>query len=109
MMKKLIHDGDFSHDPMDYIVHNYQMSDMLSISTILSDESDECFYFQMQRLEYSRRMIEWIEKFFPIIFETLASTFLSDLNEILIDLYSTNFTRLLKHTKIENQQKQLNE
>lgn len=105
MMKKLIH-GDFSHDPMDYIVHNYQMSDLLSISTILSDDPDECFNFQMQRLIYSRKMIEWLKKYTPIVFETLASTFFYDLNEILIDLYSTNFTRLLTHTKIENQHKQ---
>lgn len=105
MVEKLICDGDFSHDPMDFIVHNYQMSDLLSISTILSDDGNECFNFQVQRFEFLRKMIELLKQSCPHIFETLATTFLGDLNEILIDLYSTNFTQMLAHSSLKNEHK----
>lgn len=103
MVNSLICDGDFRADPMNFIVHTYQMSDLMSISTILVNDPDECFHFQEKRFQYLQKMIKWIKKHCPMVFETLATTFLTDLNEILIDLYAANFGRIFKHLEQSNQ------
>lgn len=95
LVKKLIRDTESSHDPWDFIVHTYQTSDLLSISMILDDDSDECFNFQVQRFQYLLRMVKWCKKFYPSIFATLLTTFLADLNEVHLDLCATNYERIL--------------
>lgn len=105
LLKKLIRDTDSSHDPMDFIVHNYQMSDLLLISSILADDSDECFNFQVQRFQFILKMVKWLKKFYPTMFGTLMTTFFIDLNEILLDLYASNYERIASHLEIENETK----
>lgn len=102
LVKKLIRDTDSSHDPMDFIVHNYQMSDLLSISTILADIPDECFNFQVQRFQFLLKMIKWLKKFYPLILGALMTTFFNDINEVLLDLYSTNYERIVANLEIGN-------
>lgn len=102
LVEKLIRDTDPSHDPMDFIVHNYQMSDLLSISTILADDPDDCFNFQVQRFQFLLKMVKWLKKHCPSICATLMSSFLSDLNEILVDLYSTNCERMIANLAFDD-------
>lgn len=102
LVKKLIRDTDSSHDPMDFIVHNYQMSDLLSISTILADIPDECFNFQVQRFQFLLKMIKWLKKFYPLMLGALMTTFFNDINEVLLDLYSTNYERIVANLEIGN-------
>lgn len=95
----LIRDGDFRNDPMNFIVHNYQMSDLLAIAAILTNDPDASFDCLHKRFQYAERMVKWIENNCPMLFETLAPTFLSDLNEVLIDLFGVNFQRGFAHSK----------
>lgn len=105
LVMKLICDDDTSHDPMDFIVHNYQMSDLLVISATLAIEPDQRFKFQMQRFQFLQKMIQWLESNCTPVFNALVTTFLSDLNEIMIHLYATNVERMLAGLKINNNEK----
>lgn len=96
MAKKLIRDHQISHDPMNFIVPNYQLLDLLSISTILTDDLDQCFHFQVQRFDVAKRMIDWMRESCPKVYRALDAAILSDLNEILIDLYAVNVQRALR-------------
>lgn len=105
MMAKFICTDNPSHDPMDFIVHHYQMSDLLSISSILSDDADDAFNYQLLRFRHLNGMIQWLKEHCIGVFNTLATTFLTDLNEILIDLCSTNFGRIIQYLNSDSMEK----
>lgn len=102
LVKNLIRDTDSSHDPMDFIVHNYQMSDLLSISTILADDPDDCFNFQVQRFHFQLKMVKWLKRCCPPICAALMVTFLGDLNDILFDLFSTNYETMVANLETDD-------
>lgn len=106
MLLKLIRDIDCKHDPLNFIAHHYQMSDLLLIYTIVSDKADECFSIQDQRYQCFRRMINCLKNQSPVVFSKLATALLTDLNEILIDLYSSNFWRILPHSAVGDGEKE---
>lgn len=99
LVNLLICDGDFRCNPMNFIVHTYQMADLLSISMILTNQPDECFGFQQKKFKYLARMVKWTQEHCSNVFEILGTTFFTDLNETLIDMYSTNFKRIFIHSK----------
>lgn len=85
--------NDFRVHPMDFIIHNYQMSDLLSIATIFTSNRHRCFEYQMERFQYFIQMQHVINKFCPQLHAMLQSNFHCDLNEILLDLYAINIDR----------------
>lgn len=105
MVEKLIGGGDFGHSPMEFIVHHYQMSDLLSIAAILSDNPDDCFNSQVRRFQHFKEMIQWLSINCPDIYKAIATTFLNDLNEVILDLYAINYDRILNHMNFTNNDK----
>lgn len=95
LMKQLIRDVNFNQNPMDFIIHHYQISDLMTIAIILTNNPDDCFNFQTQRFQYICGMIQWLYNYCPDVYKTAANIFLNDLNEIILDLYAINFNRIL--------------
>lgn len=105
MMKQLLIDSDFHRlYPMDFIIHHYQMSDLLSIATILTTDRNRCFEYQLERFQYFVQMIHTLDKYCPQVYATLVSNFMSDLNEIILDLYAINCDRCVNDKKEEEKE-----
>lgn len=93
MMVHLLNDSDFHSFPMEFIIHHYQMSDVLSIATIFAPDQYRCFDYQLERFHNFMRMMQALEKYCPQMHATLAPNLLDDLNEIILDLYAINCDR----------------
>lgn len=93
MMEHLLNDSDFRSYPMDFIIHHYQMSDLLSIAIILTFDQNRCFEYQLERFHYFNQMMRTLQKYCPKLYATLVRSFMSDLNEIILDLYAVNCDR----------------
>lgn len=102
ILRKSIDEVDFQQRPMDFIVHHYQMSDLLTIATILYENADECFNFQMQRFQHIRQLVQWLQDFCPDVFQSTAISFLNDLNEAILDLYAINYERILMYMNVDS-------
>lgn len=98
MLEKLLLVCDFQNQPLDFIAHHYQMSDLLSIAAIFADSFDQSFNYHVQRFHNFRQMIATTEKSYPDIMKPLQTTLLFDLSEIVLDLYAINFDRILQAT-----------
>lgn len=78
---------------MDFIIHHYQMSDLLSIATILTTDPNQCFEYQVERFQNFMQMMQMLQKYCPQLHATLVPNLLDDLNEIILDLYAINCDR----------------
>lgn len=94
MIGDFVGSTDASAKPMDYIIYNYQLSDLLLIRSIFEVNSTPNYSFLKQRFERCNAMIQTLQEQCPKIFEIAKDWILSDLNEIVLDLYECNLSSL---------------
>lgn len=81
---------DASATPMDYIIYQYQLLDLLLIRSIFEEECTSRYTVLKLRFERCDEMIQTLNEQCPKVFEIANGWILNDLNEILLDLYQCN-------------------
>lgn len=108
MIQRLINDGDFHAEPLKYIMHIYQLSDLLELSSsILSFNFENAYFNQLKRIHYFEEMLKWLNIYHPSIFHAISFNITNELNQIIGNLYKENFNRMLNQTKNIQNAKQI--
>lgn len=90
-------------NPTNYIIYHYQLSDLLNIVAILSNDPKIGHTFQRQRLINFEYMISTVKHRCPDIFALISTRLLDEFNEILIDTYTeTSHRRALQKCEASN-------
>lgn len=97
IIQKLLKHCNFLSHPLSYITHVYQLSDLLNISMRLSQE--DSYFNQLKRFHYFEQMLQWLRAHHPHVFEATSVNILIELNEIINNVYETNFNRMLCQIK----------
>lgn len=107
MIKELIKNSRLIDHPVNYISHNYQLSDMMSTLAKFTPNVSDCCSIHTERVRYFGQMIQWLKSHRLDVFNILNADILLDFNNIVIDLYATNyFYNLTTNTTLTNEQQQ---
>lgn len=99
VIEKQIDCCDIVASPSNYVVHNYQLFDLLSIITTISEDASTCYAYQLRRLMKFNEMIDQLKERCFRIFKIISTQMLTDFNEVLFDLYATNYSRLFEEAE----------